>query len=79
MATDFVFIDETGDPGSSGGSRHFGMALVHVQADSYEAVRRLLATIRWSMSLFTEIKAGDQSRPLSPICSAHSRGARSSC
>jgi hypothetical protein len=62
MATDFIFIDETGDPGALGGSKHFGMALLHVQADSYEAVRRLLATIRWSMSLFTEIKAGPSRR-----------------
>ena len=63
MAKDFVFIDETGDTGAVGGSVHFGMSLLHVSADNYEAIRKLLATVRWAFSLYSEIKLGTDKRP----------------
>jgi hypothetical protein len=68
MATNFVFIDETGDGGiSTGTSLHFGMALLHVQDDSYQAIRQLLAYVRWTLGLYSEIKSDPTSRPAQRI------------
>jgi hypothetical protein len=63
VAREFIFVDETGDTGVAGGSVHFGMALLHVKASDYESVRKLLATIRWAFSLYSEIKLGTDKRP----------------
>ena len=55
----FVFVDETGDPGGNqqGGSfAHFGMALLCVNAVHYEAIRQLLSQVRWLSGVFTELK-----------------------
>jgi len=44
----FVFVDETGEPGRrAGGSAHFGMALLCVKDDDYESIRGLLSQIHW--------------------------------
>ena len=67
MATEFVFIDETGDTGRSGGSVHFAMSLLHVSASNYDAIRQLLAIVRWSFSLYSEIKLGTSKRPAQRI------------
>lgn len=57
---DFVFVDETGDPGnpeiSPGSSAHFGLALLHVRSEDYKQIRRLLTIQRWSFEIFTEMK-----------------------
>ena len=46
---DYIFVDETGDPGTleGGGTPYFGMALLHVKGDRYRDVKRLLAQIHW--------------------------------
>lgn len=46
----FVFVDDTGDPGSQlskGASAYFGMALLSVKDNDYEAVRFLLSQVYW--------------------------------
>jgi len=46
----FVFVDETGDPGSDiskGASLYFGMALLSVKDKDYKALRLLLSQIHW--------------------------------
>jgi len=58
---DFVFVDETGDPGSSvasGASAYFGLALLCVRRDTYEAIRRLLSQIHWLSGTVAAINLG---------------------
>ncbi len=46
----FVFVDETGDPGTNidkGSSIYFGMSLVCVRDEDYDAVNLLLSQIHW--------------------------------
>lgn len=55
----FVFVDETGDPGSDiskGASLYFGMALLSVEDKDYEAVRLLLSQIHWLRGTATTIE-----------------------
>lgn len=61
---DFVFVDETGDPGSEmskGASPHFGMALISVLDKNYEAVRRLLSQVHWLCGTAASICLGQHS------------------
>lgn len=54
----FVFVDETGDPGgklSSGSTVYFGMALLSVKSEDYEALRRLLSQVHWLCGTATTI------------------------
>jgi len=55
----FVFVDETGDPGSDiskGASLYFGMASLSVQDRNYEALRLLLSQIHWLRGTATVIE-----------------------
>jgi hypothetical protein len=54
----FVFVDETGDPGSDiskGASLYFGMVLLSVEDKDYEALRLLLSQIHWLRGTATSI------------------------
>jgi hypothetical protein len=55
----FVFVDETGDPGSDiakGASLYFGMALLSVKDKDYKALRLLLSQIHWLRGTATSIE-----------------------
>jgi len=55
----FVFVDETGDPGSDiskGASLYFGMALLSVKDKDYKAGRLLLSQIHWLRGTATSIE-----------------------
>jgi len=55
----FVFVDETGDPGSNiskGASLYFGMILLSVQDKDYKALRLLLSQIHWLRGTATSIE-----------------------
>jgi len=52
---DYIFIDETGEPGPSG-SAHFGFGLLHVHSDNYKVITQLMAQVRWLCNIFSEIK-----------------------
>ena len=55
----FVFVDETGDPGSDvskGASLYFGMALLSVKDKDYKALRFLLSQIHWLRGTATSIE-----------------------
>ncbi len=59
----FVFVDDTGDPGrevSKGASPHFGMALLSVKDNDYEAIRRLLSQVHWLSGTVSQIGLGRQ-------------------
>jgi len=60
----FVFLDETGDPGSNiskGASLYFGMALISVIDKDYETLRRLLAQVHWLCGTAALISLGQHS------------------
>jgi len=60
----FVFVDDTGDPGSDlsgGASAHFGMALLSVKSADYEAIRRLLSQVHWLSGTATSLALGQHS------------------
>ena len=55
----FVFVDETGDPGgdiSKGASPYFGMALLSVSDKDYKALRLLLSQVHWLRGTATSIE-----------------------
>lgn len=55
----FVFVDETGDPGSNiskGASLYFGMILLSAQDKDYRALRLLLSQIHWLCGTATSIE-----------------------
>jgi hypothetical protein len=57
----FVFIDETGDPGSDvekGASAYFGMALICVKDIDYEAISLLLSQVHWLCGTAKSISLG---------------------
>jgi len=57
----FVFVDETGDPGSEvskGASSFFGMALISVMDKDYIALRRLLSQVHWLCGTASPISLG---------------------
>ncbi len=51
----FVFVDETGDPGKQG-SEFFGVALLQVHSDNYKTIGNLLATYQLLSGMFAEVK-----------------------
>lgn len=51
---DFLFIDETGDPGKNG-SKYFGYGLIHVNSKCYSSIRRLLFNYRLFSGMFPEV------------------------
>lgn len=57
----FVFVDETGDPGSElskGTSSFFGMTLISVMDKDYEALQRLLSQVHWLCGTASPISLG---------------------
>lgn len=55
----FVFVDETGDPGSDiskGASLYFGLALISVNDKDYKALRFLLSQVHWLRGTATSIE-----------------------
>jgi hypothetical protein len=52
---DFLFVDETGDPGREG-SKCFGLALLQVNSKCYMSIRRLLFSYRLLSGMFPEVK-----------------------
>ncbi len=60
----FVFVDETGEPGSDvskGASLYFGMALLSVKDKDYEALRLLLSQVHWLSGTASSIGLGQES------------------
>jgi len=51
----FVFVDETGDPGRYG-SKYFGMALLKAHSNSYKAMEELISIYRLLSGMFAELK-----------------------
>ena len=51
----FVFVDETGDPGRYG-SKYFGMALLKTHSNSYKAMEELISIYRLLSGMFAELK-----------------------
>ncbi len=59
----FVFVDETGDPGSDitkGASAHFGMALICIKDEDYEAFNLLLSQVHWLCGTAKSITLGNK-------------------
>jgi hypothetical protein len=64
MKMNFIFVDETGDPGRKG-TQCFGYGLLHIQDDKYFLTRRLLCEIRQRSGIWGDLsgitkKAGNQ-------------------
>jgi hypothetical protein len=54
----FIFIDETGDPGklsAEGSSTYFGMASISISKEDYNAFRMLLSQVHWLSGTATSI------------------------
>jgi hypothetical protein len=59
----YVFVDETGDPGSDiarGASAHFGMALICIKDENYEAINLLLSQVHWLCGTAKGITLGNK-------------------
>jgi hypothetical protein len=55
----FVFVDETGDPGSdieNGSSPFFGMAALSIKSQDYSALRSLLSQVHWLCGTASQIE-----------------------
>lgn len=59
MATwDYLFVDETGDPGdgSGGSSDYYGMSLLHITDDVFDRVLEHLTNLRYHRGLTRELR-----------------------
>jgi hypothetical protein len=59
----YVFVDETGDPGNDiakGASAHFGMALICIRDENYEAINLLLSQVHWLCGTAKAITLGNK-------------------